>query len=246
MPGGRLTEQERELIAEGLSEGIGYAEIARQLARPTSTVSREVTRNGGPSRYHPGRAHRATERRARRGGSRTGATTPTPGAGALREFAEQLTVLMAKSGLPRTAAAVLTSLYLTDSGSRTAAELVEQLHVSPATVSAAVKALEAQGLIRRERDAGSRRERYVVDEHAWVRATLTSAQQIYDLAEISRRGVEVLGVDTPAGARAHETSRFFEFVGRDMIESAERWRKALDQERIRDRLTATARPARRP
>ncbi|WP_425569311.1 helix-turn-helix domain-containing protein [Nonomuraea salmonea] len=73
MPEGRLTRQDRQRIAAGLAEGRSYAEIARRLDRPTSTVSREVGRNGGPSDYRPERAHQAAARRARR---RTPARSP--------------------------------------------------------------------------------------------------------------------------------------------------------------------------
>jgi len=43
--------EDREQIAAGLSEGLSLAEIARRLDRPTSTVSREVQRNGGHAGY---------------------------------------------------------------------------------------------------------------------------------------------------------------------------------------------------
>ncbi|MFD3481484.1 helix-turn-helix domain-containing protein, partial [Streptomyces sp. NPDC058695] len=66
MPGGRLSQHERQEIARGLADGLAYAEIARRLDRPTSTVTREVMRNGGPTSYHADQAHRATERRAHR------------------------------------------------------------------------------------------------------------------------------------------------------------------------------------
>lgn len=66
MPGGRLTQQERQQIALGVADGLAYAEIARRLDRPTSTVTREVMRNGGPTAYRADVAHRATERRAHR------------------------------------------------------------------------------------------------------------------------------------------------------------------------------------
>src|SRR3954471_3455469 len=66
VPGGRLTQQERQQIVLGLADGLAYAEIARGLARPTSTVTREVMRNGGPAAYRADLAHRATERRAHR------------------------------------------------------------------------------------------------------------------------------------------------------------------------------------
>src|SRR6478672_12154137 len=66
MPGGRLTQQERQQIALGLADSLPYAEIARRLDRPTSTVTREVMRNGGPTAYRADLAHRATEQRAHR------------------------------------------------------------------------------------------------------------------------------------------------------------------------------------
>src|SRR4051812_34436895 len=66
VPGGRLTQQERQQIVLGLADGLAYAEIARGLDRPTSTVTREVMRNGGPAAYRADLAHRATERRAHR------------------------------------------------------------------------------------------------------------------------------------------------------------------------------------
>lgn len=66
MPGGRLTQQERQQIALGVADGLAYAEIARRLDRPTSTVTREVMRNGGPTAYRADLAHRATERRTHR------------------------------------------------------------------------------------------------------------------------------------------------------------------------------------
>src|SRR4051812_27585471 len=81
MPGGRLTQQERQQIALGLVDGDSYAEIARRLARPTSTITREVMRNGGPTGYRAEIAHRATEHRAhrrRQSAPRDRETTPQP------------------------------------------------------------------------------------------------------------------------------------------------------------------------
>ncbi|MFD0363522.1 helix-turn-helix domain-containing protein [Nocardia sp. GCM10030253] len=127
MPGGRLTKQDRQQIASGLAQQLGYAEIARRLDRPTSTVSREVTRNGGPGRYQPDRAHLATERRARR-------RTPQP------------------------------------------------------------------------------------------RSVKSSASPL-------EHGASTLGVATPAGARLNSMSRYLEYVGHDMIRSAEQGRKMLAAQR---------------
>jgi hypothetical protein len=48
MPGGRLTQAERQQIALGLADSLAYAEIARRLDRPTSTITREVMRTAAP------------------------------------------------------------------------------------------------------------------------------------------------------------------------------------------------------
>ena len=64
MPGTRLCVEAREVIALGLARKETFAHIARQLRRPTSTVSREVGRNGGCEGYRATVAQRATNKRA--------------------------------------------------------------------------------------------------------------------------------------------------------------------------------------
>lgn len=66
MPGVRLGMIEREEISWGCRWGRSYAEIARRLGRPVSTVSREVARNGGRERYGAWVAQLHTQERRRR------------------------------------------------------------------------------------------------------------------------------------------------------------------------------------
>lgn len=51
-----LTLAEREEISRALGAGVSICQIALQLGRPKSTISREISRNGGSHRY---RAHEA-------------------------------------------------------------------------------------------------------------------------------------------------------------------------------------------
>ena len=126
MPGGRLTQHERQQIALGLADGLAYAEIARRVDRPTSTITREVLRNGGPTTYRAELAHRATERRAHRrrhAAARGPEAAPQPpgrDGETLREYEEMFTTIVMQSGLPKMASRVLVCLYTTDSGSLTA------------------------------------------------------------------------------------------------------------------------------
>ncbi len=61
-----LSASEREEISRGLAAGRSYRAIASGLGRAPSSVSREVTRNGGPTRYRAQSADAAAYRRARR------------------------------------------------------------------------------------------------------------------------------------------------------------------------------------
>lgn len=245
MPGARLTREERRLIAAGLTAGLGYGEIARQLDRPTSTVTREIARNGGPSGYRADNAQRATVRRSRRGRAappRVPEGSAGPGDGrdpaAVEEYAARLAELLAQLGMPRMVGRVLACLYVTDRGSLTAAELVQRLGVSPASVSKAIGYLADQELVRRERDADAQRERYVVDDDIWYRSLLASAQRNALLAEFARDGADLLGPDTPAGARMAEGSAFLEHMGADIVRAAQRRRR----QRARDTGTEAGEP----
>ncbi|MFG2053740.1 helix-turn-helix domain-containing protein [Micromonospora sp. NPDC048930] len=232
MPGGRLTQQERQQIALGLADGLAYAEIARRLDRPTSTITREVMRNGGPTAYRADLAHHATERRAhrRRQATRRGPQAPPQAHGrdaeAVREYEETFTALLMHQGLPKMMSRVLTCLYTTDAGSLTASELVQRLQVSPASISKAITFLERQGLIRRERDE-RRRERYVVDDDVWYQGMIAGARSNAQLAETARQGVKILGPDTPAAARLESIARFVDFVGESIARAAEQAREIL-------------------
>ncbi|WP_299528357.1 helix-turn-helix domain-containing protein [uncultured Streptomyces sp.] len=237
MPGGRLTQQDRRQIALGLADGLAYAEIARRLDRPTSTVTREVMRNGGPTSYRADRAHRATEHRARRARTAPGDPEAYPqphgrDAEAVRAYEEVFTAVLTASGMPRMMSRVMTCLYTTDAGSLTASELVRRLRVSPASVSKAIAYLDEQGLVRRERDT-NRRERYVVDDDVWYRSMMASARSTAQLAVTARQGVGVLGSDTPAGNRLENIARFVDFVNESITRAAEQARDVLHAKPVR-------------
>ncbi|GAA3386966.1 GbsR/MarR family transcriptional regulator [Cryptosporangium minutisporangium] len=232
MPGGRLTQQDRQQIALGLADGLAYAEIARRLDRPTSTITREVMRNGGPTGYRADLAHRATERRThqRRQAAPRDPQAPSQPSGrdpeAVREYEEVLTTIFMQSGLPKMMARVMVSLYTTDAGSLTASELVQRLQVSPATISKAIAFLESQALVRRERDE-RRRERYIVDDDVWYQSTVASARALAQVAEASRQGVSVLGAGTPAAVRLENIARFMDYVSENTERAAEQAREVL-------------------
>ncbi len=209
-----------------LAQRLAYAEIARRLGRPTSTISREVSRNSGPGGYDPRRAHLQTEWRGRRGGP-----PPAPAsyerAPAVRAIEAELTEVLASTGLARMPARVLAFLCTTESGASTAAELVHRLRVSPASISTAVRYLLEQRMIRREREPGRRAYRYVIDKDVWFHSAVASARRTARLSEAAKRAAGILGAGTPAGDRLAGMSAFLDVLSGDLVERAKHWRRVM-------------------
>nr|WP_245204786.1 MarR family transcriptional regulator [Kitasatospora sp. RG8] len=123
------------------------------------------------------------------------------------------------------AAKVLVCLLVTDSGALTAGDLVQQLGVSPASVSHAVAFLEQQGLLRRERVPGERRERYVIDGEIWLRSTVAAVQMHRALVTELRTAAEALGPATPAGTRFGDSAEFLTLMSGTLQQVVDQWQQ---------------------
>ncbi|AVV41437.1 MarR family transcriptional regulator [Streptomyces sp. ID05-04B] len=144
---------------------------------------------------------------------------------AVSRFVESFAAQLVEAGMQRMPARVFAALLSSDEGAMTSAELAGQLRISPAAVSGAVRYLAQQHMVSREREPGSRRERYRVHSDQWYEA-LTNREAVLKRWEGAlREGVESLGGDTAAGRRMSETLAFFEFVDTEIAAMMERWRQ---------------------
>jgi DNA-binding transcriptional regulator GbsR (MarR family) len=150
--------------------------------------------------------------------------TPERDPQSVSRFVEHFAAQLVEAGVPRMPARVFAALLASDTGTLTSAELGERLRISPAAVSGAVRYLAQVHLVSREREPGSRRERYRVHSDQWYEALTSREAIIKRWEEALREGVSSLGADTPAGRRLAETLDFFEFVERDVAQMMERWR----------------------
>ena len=149
----------------------------------------------------------------------------------VHETVERIGAALTSAGLARLPSRVFAALLADDDGRMTSAELVEVLAVSPAAVSGAVKFLEHLGWSRRERERGSRRDVYVVEEDAWQRALLQTEQTYGPIRQAMDAAVCVAG---PQARRRLTMSReFLVFVQEEMSAMAGRWderRRQLEAE----------------
>ncbi|MFF1837799.1 GbsR/MarR family transcriptional regulator [Streptomyces sp. NPDC058231] len=143
---------------------------------------------------------------------------------AVSRFVERFAAEMTEAGMQRMASRVFAALLADDDGSMTSAELGEQLRISPAAVSGAINYLTQVSMVGRERDPGSRRDRYRLHNEIWY-STFAGRDRVLTRWEHTLKdGARALGEDTPAGARLVETAEFFEFLQKELTELMDRWR----------------------
>ncbi len=141
-------------------------------------------------------------------------------------YIERFASVLVAAGIPAMPARVFVALLVTDSGRLTAAELAGMLQVSPAAVSGAVRYLVQLGLVDKERVPGSRRDCYRMPDDVWQDMLRLRDQVLARWTALIREGIELLGPDSPAGARLAGHAAFFEFVSAELPGVLKRWDEA--------------------
>lgn len=138
------------------------------------------------------------------------------------QAAERIGAALADAGLPRSSSRVFGALLADEDGRMTAAELADLLGVSAGSVSAAVTYLTRAGMIRRERERGSRRDVYVVDDDAWWGAMSQHDRVYAPIRSAFAQACDLLG-DSPASARLALSLDFLRFLEKELDGVLERW-----------------------
>lgn len=142
---------------------------------------------------------------------------------AVRAFVERLGSALTDAGMPRLPSRVFAALLADDDGRMTSAELAEALDVSAASVSGAVRYLAQLRLLHREREAGTRRDVYVVRDDAWHDAMINSRRTYAPILDVIASGVRAVGPGTSAGQRLALSESFLQFLSDEMERVGERW-----------------------
>ncbi|MEU2653917.1 MarR family transcriptional regulator [Streptomyces sp. NPDC007325] len=144
---------------------------------------------------------------------------------AVSRFVERFAAEMTEAGMQRMASRVFAALLASETASLSSADLAEQLRISPAAVSGAIRYLTQVGMVAREREPGTRRERYVLHNEIWYETFARRDQVLLRWEKVLRDGSGTVGPDTAAGARIAETADFFAFLQEEMVLLLDRWRE---------------------
>lgn len=138
-------------------------------------------------------------------------------------YVERMGAALTSAGLPRLPARVFAALTVDDDGRMTSAELSRSLGISAASVSSAIGLLTRINFVHRERERGSRRDVYVVDDDAWLSA-IGQQHQVY--APLITLLEETLAELEPGAGSRHRLQlmgEFLTFVTAEMDGIRERW-----------------------
>jgi DNA-binding transcriptional regulator GbsR (MarR family) len=141
------------------------------------------------------------------------------------EFVARMGSALTQAGLPRVPSLVFSALLVDDDGRMTASELSGALQLSAGSISGAVRYLEQVGMARRERQRGSRRDVYVVDDDAWHEALMRTDRVYAPMIAALNRALGGIGADSTAHQRLLLTREFLRFVDDEMTGLAQRWER---------------------
>jgi DNA-binding transcriptional regulator GbsR (MarR family) len=143
---------------------------------------------------------------------------------AVRHFVERISRFLADWGFPPMAARVLITMTVSEEDAVTAADLAEQLGVSPAAISGAVRFLTQMGMVRRDPVPGSRRDLYRMVSDDWWELTLTKGNLFKVMADMVEEGIAAVGPETRAGQTMTEMHDYFAFLNAELPLLVDKWR----------------------
>lgn len=140
-------------------------------------------------------------------------------------FVERFAADLTEAGMQRMASRVFACLLASEEGALTSAELSERLQASPAAISGAVRYLAQVNMISRQRDPGSRRERYLLHHDVWYSTLLNRDNVLTRWTATLRTGARAIGEATPGGRRVNESAEFLRFMQVELEALLKRWQE---------------------
>jgi DNA-binding transcriptional regulator GbsR (MarR family) len=151
---------------------------------------------------------------------------------ALLRAVERVATLLTDGGMPRMASRVFAYALADDADRYTAADFAEQLQVSPAAVSGAVRYLLSTRLLYKDREPGTRADVYrIYDDDVWSAIMGARLPMLEMWEQAVAEAAEMIGPEHRGGRRLRETEEFFRFSRLELAATLERWRehrKTLD------------------
>ena len=142
----------------------------------------------------------------------------------LKAAVDQSAAVLTAAGFPRMPARVLMALLVAERGGLTASELGDQLGVSAAAISGAVRYLEQIGILHRVPQAGQPAGPVGVPRRRLVHGAHGEEPGLRRDRRPRRPAADAIGDEQSAGSlRAREMARFYRFIDARMPDLMREW-----------------------
>ena len=131
-----------------------------------------------------------------------------------------------QNGLPLITGRVLGWLMICDPPEQTAAEIADAIGASKASLSTAVRVLEAAGFVQSVTRPGGRGVRLRVVDDVWQRVAQRRLASLGAFSEITGDGLRLLDDDPVRGERIRGAHRLFTWLERELPPLWERWERS--------------------
>ena len=130
----------------------------------------------------------------------------------LRAYAEEVGLWASRQGASPAYGKLLGWLLICDPPQQTSAELAAALDMSNGSVSTNMCMLERSGLARRVAIKRHRGHAYEMSPDAMLRGTTDAIPHWRAMGALMRRGVDLVGADSPQADRLKLTAEFFDYL----------------------------------
>jgi DNA-binding transcriptional regulator GbsR (MarR family) len=130
----------------------------------------------------------------------------------LRAYAEEVGLWASRQGASPAYGKLLGWLLICDPPQQTSTELAAALGMSNGSISTNMRMLERSGLARRVVRPGHRGHAYEMSPDAMLRGTTDAIPHWRSMAALMRRGVDLVGADSPQADRLKLTAEFFDYL----------------------------------
>lgn len=142
---------------------------------------------------------------------------------ALREWLEELSMLLEQDGLPRMAGRIFGWLLVCVPPEQSMEDLAAAVQGSKASMSTMTRLLVQAGLVEKVRPAGARRDAFRIRPGQWRTLWRSRVAMIHRATALTERGLGLLAGRPPAlRARLEELHREYCFFGRHFPELLDR------------------------
>ncbi|MFC4942248.1 GbsR/MarR family transcriptional regulator [Pseudonocardia sp. GCM10023141] len=142
-----------------------------------------------------------------------------------RAYVERFALVLTDTGMQRMSARVLALFVCSDAPTLTGTAIAEQLDVSAAAVSGAVRALQQAGLVRRVPAPGSRRDHYQLAGDGWADAGVARREHLDALAALAGEGLGHVEPNGSAATRLQRMQDLYAFLAEEIPALLARWRE---------------------